>query len=48
MKTARHTEPEHHPMVAEAHLVERSVVIREVAGSIPVSHPTSNFGLLFT
>jgi hypothetical protein len=39
-------EDTHHLMVAVAHSVERSVVVREVAGSNPVSHP--NFGLLFT
>jgi hypothetical protein len=32
-------EPEHHLMVRVAHLVECSVVSREVAGSIPVTHP---------
>lgn len=32
-------EPHHHLMACEAQLVERSVVVREVAGSTPVARP---------
>ena len=45
MLTQSHTElpvagdAKHHPMVGGARLVERLVVIQEVAGSIPVAHP---------
>ena len=53
MTTQLHTElpsageDTHHTMVGVAQLVERSVVIRDAAGSSPVAHPTSS-GELFT
>lgn len=40
MCASRHNdEPRHHIMACEAHPAERSVVIREVAGSNPVARP---------
>lgn len=43
MITGRHIDadeaPHHHPMVRGARVVERLVVVQEVAGSNPVTHP---------
>lgn len=43
MLTQNHSDEEpHHLLVGEAQLVERWVVVPEVAGSNPVTHPKSN------
>lgn len=50
MLTQNHSdeEPHHHLLVGEAQLVERWVVVPEVAGSNPVTHPKSSISVQFS